>query len=171
MVRTSKFLGTAAVAFGICVCLANARDAAFPTKRIEQGISITVRTSETVPVQQAENRLYRGIVDRDVRDDAGRVVIPRGSGVELISKVAADGSFDLGLATVIIDGDRYVVKADPERTLARQDDSLARAIVGSLHGSRAELPAGSAVTFRLDRPMVIAVPDPGEPAVRNLSRG
>ncbi len=116
MLRTGTFPGTAAVALGICVSLANARDASFPTKRIEQGFSIIVRTSEAVPMRQTENRIYRGIVDRDVRDDAGHVVIPRGSGVELVTKDAADGSFDLALATVIINGDRYVVKADPDRT-------------------------------------------------------
>lgn len=170
MHRTSRLLVTAMVA--LFASSAAAQRTVGQITRIDQGVSISVRTDEAVQMARQDNRIYRAIVDRDVRDSRGNVTVPRGSAVELVTRVGADGNFDLALANVRINGYRYVVKADPDRAQGRQDESLARAAVGSVNGSRGnEVPAGTEITFHLDRPMVLSVPDPGEPSVRKITGG
>src|SRR6266568_3445532 len=56
-------------------------------RRLEPGTRIQVRTNETIDARRAENRVYSAIVDQDVRGDNRRIVIPRGSNVELTVRV------------------------------------------------------------------------------------
>lgn len=155
MALALSFFGSAAVA----------QNGSGQIKRIEPGVSISVHTSEAIELRQQGNRIYHAVVDQDLRDENGQVMIPGGSSAALVTRVAANGDLDLCLASVTIEGNLYVIKADPNRVQAKQDDSLATAVLDTTQRT-GEIPAGSVVTFHLDRPMVIAVPDPGEPSVR-----
>ena len=59
--------------------------------------------------------MFSGIVEQAVRDQTGRVAIPRGSSVELIVRAARDGDLILDLDSIIVDGQRYAVRADANR--------------------------------------------------------
>src|SRR6185295_8410403 len=58
--------------------------------RIDTGTVISVRTNQPIDSREANGRVYTGTVNRDVRGEAGRVAIPRGSTVELIVRTARD---------------------------------------------------------------------------------
>src|ERR1700730_5753836 len=89
-----RFVGIVAASLVLCVGSASAqdrdrdrdrdRDYRDRMTRIESGTMISVRTTESIDVDRKDNRIYRGIVDQDVRGENGRLAIPRGSAVELL---------------------------------------------------------------------------------------
>src|SRR4051812_31506890 len=83
--------------------------------RIEPGTTVAVRTNEYINSERADGRVYTGIVDQDVRDNNGRLAIPRGSRVELVVRVARDNDLILDMDAVTINGGRYGIKAEPTR--------------------------------------------------------
>lgn len=134
--------------------------------RLEPGTSIPVRTNEAVDVERRDNRVYHGTVDQDVRGDNGRIAIPRGSNAELMVRVAQDNDLILDLESVVVNGQRYAVRSDPNRVQSQHDNSLVGAIVGAVSGGQASgravrIPRGAIVTFRLDRPLEVGVADRG----------
>jgi len=172
--RTAQFIGTAAVALGLCVPLAIAQDRGRDNQdpdrdkmtRIEPGTSIVVRTNDAIDVDRGNDRIYRGIVDQDVRGENGRVAIPRTAGVELKVRVAADNDLILDLESITVNGERYALKADADRVEAKRDDSLVGAILGAVagvqvRGRAVRVPRDSVLTFRIDRALVVGVPDRG----------
>ncbi len=83
--------------------------------KIEPGTTIAVRTNEGIDVDRSDQRIYHGIVERDVRGENGRFwQWPRGSTVELKVRVAPDNDLILDLESVNVDGQRYTVRADAE---------------------------------------------------------
>jgi hypothetical protein len=133
---------------------------------IEPGTTIAVRTEQSIDVDRRDNRVYPGVVDRDVRGDNGRVGIPRGSAVELIVRVAPDNDLIIDLKSVMVNGQRYAIKTDPNREESRPDNSLVGSIVGAIngvqpHGRAVRIPHDSVLTFRIDRPLVAGVGDEG----------
>ncbi len=138
--------------------------------RLEPGTVIPVRTNEGIDADRGDGRIYTGIVDQDVRDNNGRLAIPRGSNVELVVRVARDNDLVLDLDSVMVNGQRYAVKTDPHRVEARRDDrrddSLVGAIVGAIDGGQARgravrIPRDSLVRFRLEQPLDMGVADRG----------
>jgi hypothetical protein len=134
--------------------------------RIEPGTNIAVRTNQTIDVDRSDNRVYTGIVDQDVRGVNGRLAIPRGSSVELMVRVAPDNDLILDLDSVMVNGQRYAVKADADRMESRPDNSLVGAIVGAIQGGQVRgravrVPRDSVLNFRIERPMVMGVADRG----------
>lgn len=134
--------------------------------RLQPGTVVPVRTNEAIDVERKDNRVYTGIVDQDVRGDNGRIAIPRGSNAELIVRVAADNDLILDLESVVVNGQRYAIKTDPNRVESRRDNSLVGAIVGAVNGGQARgravrIPRDSILTFRLDRPIDMGVADRG----------
>lgn len=134
--------------------------------RLEPGTVIAVRTNEAIDVNRGGNRVYTGRVDQDVRGDDGSLAIPRGSTAELIVRVAPDNDLILDLESVVVDGQRYAVRTDTNRIESQRDNSLVGSIVGAITGAEARGPAvrvprESVVTFRLERPLDIGVPDRG----------
>lgn len=134
--------------------------------RIEPGTTITVRTNDSIDVNRSDNRVYRGIVDRDVRGENGRLAIPRGSAVELMVRVAPDNDLILDLDSVMVNGQRYAVRADANRVESRKDNGIVGAIVGAVEGGQVRgravrVPRDSVLTFRIDRPMEMGVADRG----------
>lgn len=89
------------------------------TTRIEPGTLLTVRTNETIDSNRADGRIFTGEVEQDVRGTNGRLAIPRGSNVELIVRTAPDHDLILDLESVVVNGQRYAVRAEPNRVEAR----------------------------------------------------
>jgi|SRR6516162_7940001 len=174
-VRLAQLMGSTALILGLCVPVISAQDRDHDRDRyhdrdrmtrIEPGTMIAVRTNETIDVDRKDNRVYTGTVDQDVRGENGRLAIPRGSTVELIVRVAPDNDLILDLDSVIVNGQRFAVKADPNRLESRRDNSLVGSIVGAIEGGQVRgravrVPRQSVLTFRTDRPMEMGVADRG----------
>jgi len=134
--------------------------------RLEPGTIIPVRTNETIDVERRDNRVYHGTVDQDIRGENGRIAIPRGANAELMVRVAPDNDLILDLESVVVNGQRYAIKTDPNRIESQRDNSLVGAIVGAINGGQARgravrVPSDSVVTFRLERPLDMGVVDRG----------
>ena len=90
---------------------------------IDPGTLITVRTSETIDERALDGRIYSGVVEQDVTDGAGRLVIPRSSPVELMVRGASNGDLILDLESVVVNGERYAVRAEANRVDAPPEQS------------------------------------------------
>ena len=80
--------------------------------RIEAGSVVTVRTEEEIRADRSDDRVFTAIVDHDVPDASGQLALSRGTRVELVVKAAEGHELVLDLESVIIDGQRYLVRAD-----------------------------------------------------------
>jgi hypothetical protein len=99
------------------------RESAVTTKRfgLPAGTEIAVRTEETIDSGKAvEGQTFAAEVTRDVRDEAGDVVVPRGSNAQiLIVSSAKGGHFSgasdlvLDLGSISVDGRLYKVHTVP----------------------------------------------------------
>jgi hypothetical protein len=116
--------------------------------------------------------VYTGIVDQDVRGSEGRILIPRGSPVELFVRLARDNDLILDLESVVANGVRYAVKTNPNRVESRPADFdevgefLVGAIVGAIRGGEVRgravrIPQHSVISFRLERPLDVGILDRG----------
>jgi len=103
-------------AFSItCLALSVSYLASAQTDRITSGTEITVRTNDSIDAKSSnEGRIYTGVIDRDVMDSSGRVLIPRGSNAELIVRDTSDKSLVFDLESVNVNGRRYVVSTTDE---------------------------------------------------------
>jgi hypothetical protein len=132
-------------------------------RTLEPGTTIRVRTNQAIDARRAENRIYSGVVDEDVRNDNRRIVIPRGASVELTVRVARDNDLILDLESVVVNGERYAIRSDPNRVESRPENDIVGTIVGALggevRGRNVRVPRDSVVTFRLDRPLDIGAPE------------
>ena len=113
-----------------------------------------------------EYRVYRGIVDRDVRGDDGHLAIPRGAPVELIVRVMRDNDLVLDLESVLVNGRRYALRTDATHVESDRDNSLLGNIVGAISGGQAQgravrIPRDSVMSFRIQTPLNVDVPDRG----------
>jgi hypothetical protein len=134
--------------------------------RIEPGTVIAVRNNESIDVERKDNRVYRGIVDQDVRGENGRLAIPRGSAVEMIVRVAPDNDLVIDLESVNVNGQRYAIQTEANRQESQRDNSLVGAIVGAIQGGQVRgqavrIPRDSVLTFRISRPLIMGVADRG----------
>lgn len=128
--------------------------------RIEPGTQIVVRTSDRIDADRRDDRIYRGIVDQDVRGENGRMAIPRGSPVELKVRVTPDNDLILDLEAVSVNGERYGLRADADRIEAKHDDTVLGTILGTVagvevRGRAVRVPRDSRLTFRLERPLEV----------------
>jgi hypothetical protein len=134
--------------------------------RIEPGTVIAVRNNESIDVERKDNRVYRGIVDQDVRGENGRLAIPRGAPVEMIVRVAPDNDLVIDLESVNVNGQRYAIQTEANRQESQRDNSLVGAIVGAIQGGQVRgqavrIPRDSVLTFRISRPLMMGVADRG----------
>ena len=134
--------------------------------RLDPGTVIPIRMNQTIDVERRDDRVYYGTVDQDVRTDRGRIAIPRGSNAELIVRVAPDNDLILDLESVVVNGQRYAIRSDPNRVESQRDNSLVGAIVGAISGAQVRgravrIPRDAVVTFRLDRPLEVGIVDRG----------
>ena len=93
---------------------------------LERGTVIPVRTNEAIEVERSDNRVYTGVVDRDVRGDDGRLAIPQGSNVELIVRTISDNDLVIDLESVVANGQRYAIRGAGHPALHRPGDQRIR---------------------------------------------
>lgn len=87
--------------------------------RVPAGTDITVRTNDSIDAKHpTDSRIYTGVVDQDVRDSSGRVVIPRGSNAELIMRDVDRDTIVLDLESVQVNGQRYMVSTSDQAVSA-----------------------------------------------------
>jgi len=149
----------------LSACLLPGAAAAQRFRTIDPGTMIPVRITQAVDVSRHDDRVYTGIVDQDVRAENGRIAIPRGSAAELYVRVARDNDLILDLESIVANGERYAIAAQPNR-VESQPDSLVGSIVGTLSGGAVRghvvrIPRNSVVSFRLERRLDVGVPDRG----------
>ena len=84
--------------------------------RVPAGTEIVVRTNDAIDAKHpSDSRIYTAVVDRDVTDRSGRVVIPRGSNAELIMRDSDTNEVVVDLEAVEVNGQRYAVDTASER--------------------------------------------------------
>ena len=133
---------------------------------LQPGTVVPVRTQDAIDVERTDNRVFSGVIDQDVRGDNGRIAIPRGAHAELIVRVARDNDLMLDLESVVVNGQRYGIRTDPNRVESRPDNSIVGNILGAINGGQVRgravrIPGGSVVTFRLEQPLEMGVTDRG----------
>jgi hypothetical protein len=86
---------------------------------VRAGRDIAIRTSESIDARSpSDSRIYRGVVERDVRSEDGRVMIPSGSNAELILRNSTRDELVLDLESVDVHGQRYAVSTENESVQA-----------------------------------------------------
>jgi len=134
--------------------------------RLDVGTVIAVRTSQAIDVERQDTRVYTGTVEDDVRGRSGQIVVPRGSAVELFVRTARDNDLILDLESIVANGQRYAIKAEPTRVESRRDDDLVGSIVGAVTGGQVRgrvvrIPRDSVLRFSLVRALDVGVRDRG----------
>ena len=140
-------------------------------KTIAAGTNISVRNSETIDVIKSDGRVFAGVVDQDVFDENGNVSIPKGSYAKLIVKKASNQYLAVDLELVEVNGLRYMVTTNGDRTEGEQRGGIGPnpragdlvdggALIGSVtqlftRGKAVKIPAESFLTFRLEQPLKI----------------
>jgi hypothetical protein len=86
---------------------------------IPANTEVSVRTNEPIQSTSADlNRYYSAVVDRDVTDSTGRVVIPRGSSAQLVVRDVTSGGatgsrqLTLDLQSVTVNGSTYYISTE-----------------------------------------------------------
>jgi hypothetical protein len=78
---------------------------------IPEGTTIEIRTTEKIDTQAVDGRVYKGIVENDVRDTEGRLAIPRSATAELVVRRGPDDELVLDFDSVTIQNRRYAIDA------------------------------------------------------------
>jgi hypothetical protein len=134
--------------------------------RLVPGTMISVRPTEAIDVERNDYRVYRGVVEQDVRGTNGQLAIPRGSTAELMVRVERDNDLILDLESVTVNGQRYAIRTDANRVESDRDNSLVGSIVGAINGGEyrgraVRIPRGTLLNFRIQRPLEMGVADRG----------
>jgi hypothetical protein len=136
--------------------------------RLSQGMTIPVRSDETIDANQVDYRVFNGIVDQEIRGTDGSVAIPRGSSAELIVRNDQSGDLVLDLESITINGRRYAVRTTGTQVgnNNRRSNDIISAIIGAINGGNARgravrIPRGTVMGFRLERALDVDVPDRG----------
>ncbi|HEY1754542.1 MAG TPA: hypothetical protein VGG72_04050 [Bryobacteraceae bacterium] len=171
-----RLAGIAALSTSLCVPLAMAQDHDYRDRdrdhgrltRIEPGTQISVRTAERIDVNRFDNHVYPGRVESDVYGENGRLAIPRGAPVQLMVRVAPDNDLVLDLESITVHGDRFAVDTTPDRIQSERQYGMVGAIVGAIKGAQVRGPAvtvprDTALTFQIDRPLVVHAVDRDHP--------
>ena len=130
------------------------------------GTTIAVRTEQGINVERRDDRVYTAIVDQDVWGANRRLAIPRGSTAELVVRVEPDNDLILDLESITVHGQRYATRTTTNHVESQLDNGLVGAIVGAISGGEVRgravrIPRRTLLTFRLERPLDIGVPDHG----------
>jgi hypothetical protein len=97
---------------------------------VSAGTDIPVRINEAIDARSpSDSRIYTAVVDREVTDNSGRVIIRKGSNAELILRDLSQDTVVLDLESVAVDGRRYTVSTSPETITA--EDSRKEGGVGA----------------------------------------
>jgi hypothetical protein len=135
--------------------------------RLDPGMTISIRTNEPIDARDANGRVFTGTVDRDIRGENGRLAIPRGSTAELVVRRARGDELALDLESVVVNGQRYGLKTDPNEVVGTTGgEGIVANIMGKIrvdvvHRQEVRVRQGTTFAFRLDRPLELGVPDRG----------
>ena len=80
---------------------------------IPRGTNVVIRTNETIHIRATEGdgRIYPGVIDNDVFDRDGNMLVPRGSNAELIVRRIGRDEVAVDLDSITVNGHRYGVAA------------------------------------------------------------
>jgi hypothetical protein len=123
---------------------------------IPRGTNVVVRTDETIRIRATEGdgRIYPGVVDNDVFDKDGNMMVPRGSSAELIVRRIGRDEVAVDLDSITVNGHRYGVAAtETEAEAARTQPNKRKvgefagggAILGTILGAVAGGGKGAAI--------------------------
>ncbi|HLH42747.1 MAG TPA: hypothetical protein VKV74_07170 [Bryobacteraceae bacterium] len=132
------------------------------TYRLPAGTEMPVRTEETIDSgKAAEGQTYAAEVARDIVDEQGEVVIPRGSNAQIVIRSASKGSrfhgaadLVLDLAAVSVEGQQYALRTADIRERGKDGVGANRrtaeysgggAVVGAIIGALAGGGKGAAI--------------------------
>jgi|SRR5579883_2655866 len=79
---------------------------------IDPGTNVVVRTIDPIHANDSDGRVFSGVVEQDVRDRRGDIVVPRGSNVEMMVRRINNNELALDLDSLTINGERYGVQSD-----------------------------------------------------------
>jgi hypothetical protein len=173
-----RFVGIAALAVGFFVPMAAAQDPERDAQDIKEGritlvnagTPIPVRIQEDIAVQTKTERVFRGIVNQDVRDANGHIAIPRGSAVDLKVRAGQGNELSLDLESIDVNTQRFGLWSEADRVEAQRADSPLATIVDhdpdvKVAGPAISVPCDSVLTFRIEHTMIVGIriQDPGEP--------
>jgi hypothetical protein len=88
------------------------------------GTTVSVRTNEDIEADESDGRVYRGVVDQNIVDRSGRVLIPRGSDVELIVRNTSDDELSVDLDAITVNGRRYGVESESNSVTAERKEGI-----------------------------------------------
>ncbi|HUS05947.1 MAG TPA: hypothetical protein VMZ52_06620 [Bryobacteraceae bacterium] len=90
---------------------------------VPAGTEIAVRVNDSIDAKSAnDGRIYSAVVNQDVQDRSGRIVIPRGANAELIVRQADSNAMILDLESIDVNGQRYTVSTT-DQTLSGSSQS------------------------------------------------
>ena len=133
---------------------------------VPRGTEIRVHTQGPITVAKWDRgRIYQAVVERDVLNRDGKVLIPRGANCEMIIRQVAPQQLTLDLESITVNGRRYAMDAaGPEFNMDRDQYSNGAGVIGNIlgaiggveyHGDQIRVPAGTDLTFNLQQPLRI----------------
>ena len=142
------------------------------------GTVIPVRVQEAIDVQRSDisaaavltsriNRVYRAVVNQDVRGEGQQVAIPKGASAELMVRVGRSNKLVLDLESITAGNHRYAVRAQPSKVEPKDQDIevgevMGEVIGGDSSGVKVQIPVDAVVTFQLKKQLDVDVADQGE---------
>lgn len=107
---------------------------------IPAGTEVVVRTVDPIDVRHPDPRQhFLAVVDRDVLDSTGHVVIPRGAQAHLIARDVGGGEIAIDLRSVNVNGHRYILNSENITNLRTREGLGANKRTGAFVGGGAVL--------------------------------
>jgi len=91
---------------------------------IPAGTTINVRTAEMIETNEARDDVFPAVVDQDVLDPSGHVVIPRGADAQLVVKEVSDHELALDLDSIAFNGQTYGVETAASDISSREKEGI-----------------------------------------------
>jgi hypothetical protein len=92
-------------------------------RTIDAGTTLYVRTTDEIEADDSDGRVFRGVVDRDVNRN-NRILIPKGSDVELIVRNTSNNEIALDLDAVTVNGQTYGVQAEQSVVASERKEGI-----------------------------------------------
>lgn len=99
---------------------------------IPSGTKLTVRTNETIDSKTAQaGQTFSAVIDKNVTDSSGAILVPKGSGAELVIRKASSGGtvgtseLVLDLQSITVNGRRYMIST-PESVRKSEREGIGK---------------------------------------------
>ena len=136
------------------------------------GSTLAIRTADPIDSSQAiPDRAYAAVISRDVKGSETQMALPTGSPATLVLLGTANsGMWQLGLASLTINGDSFLVSANTSSGLplgaylggvpgtvypAKLDKDKPAEPSLTVSGALIQIPSGSLLTFRLGQEITL----------------